>query len=95
LEDTTTCQGWRELAGQLGNVSQACKMMGYGRDSFSRFKELYNKGGKPTASSRASIRVCGAQDTFYVGNLKGVGCVHQQTFIHTYAKVGFAKAARS
>ena len=24
---------------------------------------------------------CGAQDTFYVGNLKGVGRVYQQTFI--------------
>ena len=34
---------------------------------------------------------CGAQDTFYVGNLKGVGRVYQQTFIDTYAKVGFAK----
>ena len=26
--------GLVELAKQLGNVSQACKMMGYGRDSF-------------------------------------------------------------
>src|SRR5437773_7746831 len=34
---------------------------------------------------------CGAQDTFYVGNLKGVGRVYQQTFIDTYVKVGFAK----
>jgi transposase InsO family protein len=34
---------------------------------------------------------CGAQDTFYVGNLKGVGRVYQQTFIDTYAKVAFAK----
>ena len=34
---------------------------------------------------------CGAQDTFYVGTLKGVGRVYQQTFIDTYAKVGFAK----
>ena len=34
---------------------------------------------------------CGAQDTFYVGNLKGVGRIYQQTFIDTYAKVAFAK----
>jgi len=34
---------------------------------------------------------CGAQDTFYVGNMKGVGRIYQQTFIDTYAKVAFAK----
>jgi hypothetical protein len=34
---------------------------------------------------------CGAQDTLYVGTLKGVGRIYQQTFVDTYAKVGFAK----
>ena len=43
------------------------------------------------ANLRASIRATGAQDTFYVGNLKGVGRVYQQTFIDTYAKVACAK----
>jgi len=34
---------------------------------------------------------CVAQDTFYVGTLKGVGRVYQQTAIDTYSKVAFAK----
>jgi transposase InsO family protein len=33
----------------------------------------------------------GSQDTYYVGNLKGVGRIYQQTFIDTYTKVAFAK----
>ena len=33
----------------------------------------------------------GSQDTFYVGNMKGVGRIYQQTFVDTYSKVAFAK----
>ena len=36
----------------------------------------------------------GSQDTFYVGTLKGVGRIYQQTYIDTYAKTAQAKLFR-
>lgn len=33
----------------------------------------------------------GSQDTYYVGTIKGVGRIYQQTFIDTYSRVAFAK----
>ena len=34
----------------------------------------------------------GSQDTFYVGNMKGVGRIYQQTFVDTYRESGLRQA---
>jgi transposase InsO family protein len=186
--------GLLELAKQLGNVSQACKIMGYSRDTFYRYQELYQNGGeaalyeisrqKPILKNRVPEEVeravvtmaieypaygqlraanelkkqgiilspggvrsiwlrhdletfkkrlkvleakvaqegiiltesqlaalekakeeqeahgeiesehpgyLGAQDTYYVGTIKGVGRIYQQTFLDTYSRVATAK----
>jgi len=186
--------GLLKLAEKLGNVTEACEVYGYSRDSFYRIKELFEAGGtlalkevsrkKPNYKNRIEqeieeavveiakeqpalgqlrasnelkkrglfISPCGvrcvwqrhdletfpkrlnalearmaeetlilteaqmialerkkekkeatgeietehpgylgAQDTYYVGNIKGVGRIYQQTFIDTYSKVAMAK----
>ena len=186
--------GLLKLAEKLGNVSEACKVMGYSRDTFYRFQKLYEQGGelalkdisrsKPLLKNRIEKQIedavvayavdqpahgqqrasnelrkkgisvgpstvrcvwlrhdletfqkrlkalearvaqdgliltdtqvaalerkkeeeqskgeiethhpgyLGAQDTYYVGYIKGVGKIYQQTFIDTYTRVAFAK----
>ncbi len=186
--------GLLDLANYLKNVSEACRVMGYSRDTFYRVKKAYEEGGiealKEKSKRKANIRnrvseqveqavlelaledpslgqkrvsdtlrqrgifispagvrcvwlrhnlevfqkrlkaleehvaktgevltdaqlramqkakeekiawgeietehvgYLGGQDTFYVGTLKGVGRIYQQTFIDTYSAVGFAK----
>jgi hypothetical protein len=62
--------GLLELGKQLGNVSRACKIMGYSRDSYYRFKELYDEYGdnglrdlnrsKPNVKNRVAPEIEGA-----------------------------------
>jgi hypothetical protein len=46
--------------------------------------DVYSSGGEIETAHPGYL---GSQDTFYVGTLKGVWRIYQQTFVDTYSKV--------
>ena len=77
--------GLLNLAEELGNVSKACKVMGFSRETFYRYQKAVADGGvdalmeKTRRKANPKNRVdnltdrpgyLGSQDTFYVGTFQ-------------------------
>ena len=64
--------GLLNLAQELGNISRACKVMGYSRDSFYRYRDLYFENGmeglKEISRKKPILRILTDRGSEYKGN---------------------------
>ena len=96
LRSSLATRTWPKAGCSTASATTAASISGATRFFSTGLRRLIScKASSPPLSYRRvrerAPGYCGAQDTFYVGNLKGVGRVYQQTFIDTYAKVACAK----